>query len=634
MITFRHSDPVRCAEKIIDSVGHNLVLGIPNGIGKPMLLVNALYRIVEADFRLKLKIFTGLTLVRPDYRSSLERRFIEPLLQRLFPSYPDPLYVEAQRRDSLPRNIEVHEFFVQAGAWLAYNYVQRNYVSLNYTHVAGHLIRLGANVLAQAIAPDPAGGTARISLSSNTDITLDIMPYIAARRIARQPIVVAGEINANLPYMPGDAEVDSAHFDIILEPESPHYDLFAPPKRPLSLSDYAMALNVAPLIKDGGTLQIGIGSFADALAYVLILRHTNNPAFRNLVERSGMYLPNDPQLDPFAIGLYGCSEMFVEALLALKKAGILRRRVSSSHVVQPSGNGVEGLEGRGPVLHAGFFVGSQGFYRDLRAMPREERADVCMTSISFINALYGDEALKRAQRNDARFVNTAMTATLLGAVSSDQLEDGRVVSGVGGQHDFVVMAHELAGARSIIALRSTRRRGRRTVSNIVWRYANTTIPRHLRDIVVTEYGIADLRGEADCDVVVKMLKVADSLFQPSLQKEATRAGKLQASFALPSESRTNRPERIIARLGPARAEGLLPVFPFGSEMTPVEQRLIEPLEYLNSAKLLALARTLSKGLSSQVSLQEREALERMELLAPNTFKGRILRMILLGAMRQ
>jgi hypothetical protein len=286
------------------------------------------------------------------------------------------------------------------------------------------------------------------------------------------------------------------------------------------------------------------------------------------------------------------------------------------------------------VLHAGFFVGNQAFYRELREMRREERADFCMTSISFINALYGDEALKRAQHKDARFVNTAMTATLLGAVSSDQLEDGRVVSGVGGQHDFVAMAHELEGARSIIALRSTRRRGRRTVSNIVWQYANTTIPRHLRDIVVTEYGIADIRGEADCDVVVKMLKIADSSFQASLQNEAARAGKLQASFALPSESRTNRPERIVARLGPARAEGLLPVFPFGREMTTIEQRLIAPLEHLSSAKLLALARTLRKGLSPQVSQQEREALERMQLSAPNTLSDHLLRMILLGAMRK
>ena len=80
-----------------------------------------------------------------------------------------------------------------------------------------------------------------------------------------------------------------------------------------------------------------------------------------------------------------------------------------------------------------------------------------MTAISFTNTLLGDAALKRAQRRDARFINTAMVATLLGALSSDALEDGRVVSGAGGQHDLVAMAHELEGARSIIGVRSTRR---------------------------------------------------------------------------------------------------------------------------------------------------------------------------------
>ena len=126
------------------------------------------------------------------------------------------------------------------------------------------------------------------------------------------------------------------------------------------------------------------------------------------------------------------------------RAGILRRRVS-------------GADGREAILHAGFFVGNQAFYRELREMPRETLDLIAMTGISFTNTLAGDEAAKRAQRRDARFVNTAMVATLLGAVSSDQLEDGRVVSGAGGQHDLVAMAHALDGARSIIGLRSTRR---------------------------------------------------------------------------------------------------------------------------------------------------------------------------------
>ena len=186
-------------------------------------------------------------------------------------------------------------------------------------------------------------------------------------------------------------------------------------------------------------------------------------------------------------------------------------------------------------------------------MPRESLDAIAMTGIAFTNTLTGDEAAKRAQRRDARFVNTAMVATLLGAVSSDQLEDGRVVSGAGGQHDLIAMAHALDGARSIVGLRSTRRQDRRTVSNIVWRYANATVPRMLRDIVVTEYGIADLRGKSDRDVIVEMLGVADSAFQPALDQRPRKGpASSRAPSTLPSRAAGNRPERIAAALAPAR----------------------------------------------------------------------------------
>src|SRR5262249_62423891 len=88
-LPIRSSDPVRCAEAIVDRVGRDIVLAIPIGVGKPVALVNALYRLAEGDPRLRLRIFTGLSLVRPSYRSSLEQRFIAPLLDRLFASYPD-----------------------------------------------------------------------------------------------------------------------------------------------------------------------------------------------------------------------------------------------------------------------------------------------------------------------------------------------------------------------------------------------------------------------------------------------------------------------------------------------------------------------------------------------------------------
>src|SRR5262249_34011369 len=91
--------------------------------------------------------------------------------------------------------------------------------------------------------------------------------------------------------MPGEAEIERAQIDMVLEPADPHYGLFAPPKEAVSLADYAMALHAAALVKDGGTLQIGIGAFSDALAHALVLRHTVNAAFRELLDKLGTPLP-------------------------------------------------------------------------------------------------------------------------------------------------------------------------------------------------------------------------------------------------------------------------------------------------------------------------------------------------------
>ena len=82
-----------------------------------------------------------------------------------------------------------------------------------------------------------------------------------------------------------------------------------------------------------------------------------------------------------------------------------------------------------------------------------------MTRISYINELYGQEELKRLQRRDARFINSAIMVTLLGAGVADQLEGGSVLSGVGGQYNFVAQGHALEGARSILILRSWRESG-------------------------------------------------------------------------------------------------------------------------------------------------------------------------------
>ena len=148
---------------------------------------------------------------------------------------------------------------------------------------------------------------------------------------------------------------------------------------------------------------------------------------------------------------------------------------------------------------------------------------------------------KTRARVKARFINNAMMATLLGAIVSDGLENGRVVSGVGGQHNFVTQAFALPDARSIITLNSTRKARGTVQSNIRWSYGHTTIPRHERDIVVSEYGIADLRGKSDEAVIAAMLAIADSRFQPELLRAAKDAGKIAKSYEIPAAFRDNTP---------------------------------------------------------------------------------------------
>jgi acyl-CoA hydrolase len=379
------------------------------------------------------------------------------------------------------------------------------------------------------------------------------------------------------------------------------------------MTEYAVGMHIARLIADGGTLQIGIGEEGDAAVQAMILRQRENAAFRSAVSaltREAVPLPIEER-GPFAEGLYGVSEMLVDGFLELMDAGILKREVN------------------GTLLHGGFFLGPQSFYRRLREMDFERLRKIQMSRISFTNQLYGDEAGKRAARKNARFVNNAMMATALGAVISDGLEDGRVVSGVGGQFNFVDQAFALPGARSIIAINATRGAGRRLQSNIRWSYGHATIPRHLRDIVVSEYGIADLRGKSDEQVVAAMLDITDSRFQDELLRQAKAARKIAMSYEIAPAQRDNYPERIATALSPLRERGLLPPFPFGSDFTPLEQRLIGALELLQGATPLQLARLVLAGLGSG----EEAAVTRMALDRPVTAAQQLSRILVRGALK-
>jgi len=609
------TDPEAIAEDIIRDVGTNLVVGLPLGLGKANHIVNALYARAAADRAINLTLFSALTLEKPRPSNLLERRFIAPVIERLFGGYPDLTYADALRAGALPPNVKVIEFFFLAGRWLHVPFAQQHYISANYTHASSYLLARGLNVVTQLVARRVVDGITRYSLSCNTDTTLDIL---RARTEGRASFRLVGEVNSELPFMPGAGDLPAGEFSAVLDSPATEFPLFAPPSEPITDTKYAIGLHAASLVRDGGTLQIGIGQIGDALAQGLIVRHRDTAQFQATIQRLTPAAEQFFALEtgPFEMGLYGVSEMLFEAFLGLIDAGILKREVD------------------GVVLHGAFFLGPKSFYRALRDMTPEQIARIQMMPVSFTNELYGEEDLKRRARVDARFVNNAMMATLMGAVISDGLEDGQVVSGVGGQYNFVAQAFALQGARSILTVEATRQAGAKIQSNIRWSYGHETIPRHLRDVVVTEYGVADIRGKSDADVIAAMLQVTDSRFQNELARQAKDAGKLSKNFEIPAAYRENHPDRIAGALKPAREAGLLPSFPFGSDFTGAEQRLIPALQLLQDAQRSPrrLPGLLWQGLTRSPDAADRECLARLGLDRPATFSERAYRALVSAAL--
>jgi len=637
--------PEIAVDRIIEKLGNNIILGIPLAAGKPNHLVNAIYQRAKNNKKISLTICTALTLERPKPKSDLEKRFIASFEERVFADYPDLDYELDRTTNQLPENIEIVEFYFPPGKYLDNPQAQQNYVSSNYTHVCRDMIDRGINLIAQMVSARDD----KISLSCNADVTLDMLPLM---RQKDYPVMIVAQINQNLPFMYGDAEVSEDIFDLIIDRPADYYKIFGPPKMSVSDVDYMIGLYTSALVKDDGELQVGIGALGDAVIYGLILREKDNGIYRKvlkdtgLLDRFGSIIDNIGSLDTFKTGLFGATEMMVDGFMELYENGILKKKVYDNidlqrlineNLLDPqklTDNIFDLLIGRniiqrkltesdfkfltfwgifkpgltfkqgviylddsrfinpdldehhnktqiiqqclgeklrhGHLMHAAFFLGPTKFYQWLKSLPVVERKRFQMKSVLKINQLYGHEIIDRLHRKNARFVNTCMMTTLSGAHVSDGLESGKVVSGVGGQYNFVSMAQELPDGHSIITMRATRTQKGKLSSNIVFNYGHVTVPRHMRDILVTEYGIAFLRGKTDQEIIIELLKVADSRFQNELMEQAVQAGKLSTDYKLPDEFKNNLPENHEKVLNEHKKNGIFPKFPFGTDLTEEE----------------------------------------------------------------
>ena len=308
-----------------------------------------------------------------------------------------------------------------------------------------------------------------------------------------------------------------------------------------------------------------------------------------------------------------------DALFALFEAGLIKRPADAD---DPT------------VIHGGFLIGSNNLYTKLNALNEAERQRIRMTSISNVNTVYGDEHRKRRQRALPSFVNETMMVTLLGAAVSDALDDGRVVSGVGGQFDFVSMAHALDNAQSILMLRATRTSGGQTRSNVRWSYGHTTVPRHHRDLYVSEYGIAATRGKTDSQVIEAILSITDAAFQQQLRDTAVNAGKLVKS-ELPSVSGNNA-ENVRSVFRDTAIRPHFPDYPLGTDLTETEQRLALALEWLQGATSTRTSKlgTVAKAILGSAKSDFSAAMEHMQLGSPQGFAERLNKSLLQYALEQ
>ena len=272
-----------CVEHVLSKVGRRVTLCTPIGVGKSVALVNQFYRRAASDPGIELSILTGLTLARPTPSSELERRLVEPITEKIFGNAPEPEWIAPLRAGRLPANVRVQEFFMEPGAWLGSPLAQQSYASINYTHVARTALAAGANVIAQEIAlrRDAAGD--RASLGSNPDVTADLIPGLRERERDGKPAAIIGQVNDRMPFMFGAAEMPASGFDFIVDDPRAYHELIAPPNLPISTADHAIALAASMLIRDGGTIQIGIGELGDAIVNAMTLRHRNNADWRRVL---------------------------------------------------------------------------------------------------------------------------------------------------------------------------------------------------------------------------------------------------------------------------------------------------------------------------------------------------------------
>jgi 4-hydroxybutyrate CoA-transferase len=278
--------------------------------------------------------------------------------------------------------------------------------------------------------------------------------------LARQARTVVAEVNENAPRTLGPCFLSASQIHYLVESAHP---LIPYPEIQIGDTEKKIATYVAELIPDGATIQMGIGNLPTAILQLL-----------------------EGKKD---LGIH--SGMLSDAVVDLVAKGAITNRKKS---IYP-----------GKIV-AGELIGTEKLFRFGHENPLLE--------------MHGAEVSHNAQLigqiDNFVAINSALEIDLSGQINAESL-NGEQVSGVGGQFDFVEGAYYSRGGISITALSSSAAQGK--ISRIVPYLppqATVTIPRYMADIVVTEYGVAKLRGKSLSQRAEALISIAHPHFRDSL----------------------------------------------------------------------------------------------------------------------
>jgi 4-hydroxybutyrate CoA-transferase len=276
----------------------------------------------------------------------------------------------------------------------------------------------------------------------------------------RAPLVIA-QVNPRMPRTLGQAFLHRSQVDAWTPVDHP---LLEYPPTPVGDVERRIAGHVADLIPDGATVQVGVGSIPQAVMEALA--------------------------DKKDLGVHS---LLVDHMLPLVRRGVITNARKRLH------------PGR---MDVGEIMGTAALYRWSHENPLVNMEPSDVVHDPHVIAALGDFVS----------VNSALEVDLLGQVNAESV-DGRQITGIGGQFDFVLGAARAAGGRAIIALPAGAARGTR--SRIVARLgtgARVTTPRFLSDYVVTEHGVAALRGQSDAGRARALVRIADPAFRDALER--------------------------------------------------------------------------------------------------------------------